>query len=92
MTEPLPPLRPEVMQAYVQARMDGLLERMIMAYWQHDVDTEMLLAQVGGLAELRALVGDVERAQGSKAGEVLPFSGEGGRRIRYGRTDPPAGA
>lgn len=63
MADALPPLPVHRLEPYVQARIQGILERLIPRYWAHEVTTQELYGAIGAIAELHALLADVQRQQ-----------------------------
>lgn len=82
----LPPLNARLLERYVQARIDGMLTRLVALYWSgQEVPLMHHYGTLGAIAELKALVADAERSQRTGAEEVTTVTGpEYGRRRSYG--------
>lgn len=83
-TEALPPLNARLLERYVQARIDGMLTRLVALYWSgQEVSLMHHYGTLGAMAELKALVADAERSQRTANEEVTTVIGpEYGRRTR----------
>lgn len=81
MPDQLPPLNARLLERYVQARIDRMLERLIPRYWAAEVTHLELYGMLGALAELKALVADAERSQRKESDEIKTVTGpDYGRR------------
>lgn len=79
----LPPINARLLERYVQARIDAMLQRLVPRYWSAEVTHLEMYGLLGAIAELKALVADAERSQRTDADEVRVVSGpEYGRRSR----------
>lgn len=63
MAEPLPPIPVHRLEPWVQARIQQILDRLIPRYWAHEVTEQELYGAIGAIAELHALLADVQRQQ-----------------------------
>jgi hypothetical protein len=63
MADALPPIPVHRLEPYVSARIQGILDRLIPRYWAHEVTTQELYGAIGAIAELHALLADVQRQQ-----------------------------
>lgn len=70
MADALPPIPVHRVQPYVAARIQAILDRLIPRYWAHEVTTLELYGAVGAIAELHALLADIQRQQ--RQSETLP--------------------
>jgi len=70
MPDALPPVPVHRVAPYVQARIQGILDRLILRYWSHEVSMQELYGAIGAMAELHALLADIERQQ--RQSEKLP--------------------
>lgn len=75
MAEPLPPIPVHRVEPYVQARIQAILDRLIPRYWSHEVTTQELYGAIGAIAELHALLADVQRQQ--RQSEPMPRDSHG---------------
>lgn len=75
MAEPLPVIPVHRVEPYVSARIQGIIERLIPRYWAHEVTTQELYGAIGAIAELHALLADVQRQQ--RQSEVVPRDSHG---------------
>ena len=75
MPDPLPPIPVHRVEPYVQARIQGILDRLIPRYWAHEVTTQELYGAIGAIAELHALLADVQRQQ--RQSEAVPRDSHG---------------
>lgn len=75
MADALPPLPVHRLEPYVQARIHGILDRLIPRYWAHEVTTQELYGAIGAIAELHALLADVQRQ--SRQSEAVPRDSRG---------------
>lgn len=84
MPESLPPLNARLLERYVQARIDQMIQRLVALYWSgQEVSLMHHYGTLGAIAELKGLVADAERSQRTDAEEVRVVSGpEYGRRTR----------
>ena len=82
MTEQLPPINARLLERYVQARIDGMLTRLVALYWSgQEVSLMHHYGTLGAIAELKAMVGDAERSQRKESDEVKTVIGpDYGRR------------
>lgn len=81
----LPPINARLLERYVQARIDRMLDRLIPRYWSAEVTTQELYGMLGAVAELKALVADAERSQRKDGDEVKTLAGpDYGRRHTHG--------
>jgi hypothetical protein len=71
----LPPIPVHRVEPYVQARIQGILDRLIPRYWAHEVTMQELYGAIGAIAELHALLGDIHRQQ--RQSETLPQDSHG---------------
>jgi len=71
----LPPIPVHRVEPYVQARIQGILDRLIPRYWAHEVTEQELYGAIGAIAELHALLSDVARQQ--RQSEQVPRDGHG---------------
>lgn len=69
MADALPPLPVHRLAPYVEARIQGILERLIPRYWAHEVQAHELYGAIGAIAELHALLADVQRSQRQREAE-----------------------
>ena len=76
----LPPLPVHRVEPYVQARIQGILDRLIPRYWAHEVTMQELYGAIGAIAELHALLADVQRQQ--RQSEQVPHDQHGTRYER----------
>jgi hypothetical protein len=74
-TDALPPIPVHRVEPYVQARIQGILERLIPRYWSHEVTTQELYGAIGAIAELHALLSDIHRQQ--RQSEQVPRDAHG---------------
>jgi len=74
-TDPLPPIPVHRVEPYVQARIRAILDRLIPRYWSHEVTTQELYGALGAIAELHALLADIQRQQ--RQGEQGPRDAHG---------------
>jgi hypothetical protein len=63
MAEALPAIPVHRVEPYVRARIQGILDRLIPRYWSHEVTTQELYGAIGAIAELHALLSDIQRQQ-----------------------------
>lgn len=85
MAEALPPLNARLLERYVQARIDRMLDRLIPKYWGSEVTMQELYGTLGAIAELHALVADAERSQRKDGEEIKMAAGpDYGRRHTHG--------
>jgi hypothetical protein len=68
--EGLPAIPVHRVAPYVEARIQGILDRLIPRYWSHEVTTQELYGALGAIAELHALLADIQRQQ--RQSETLP--------------------
>lgn len=80
MPDALPPLPGHRLEPYVQARIQAILDRLIPRYWSHEVTTQELYGAIGAIAELHALLADVQRQQ--RQSEQVPHDQHGTRYER----------
>lgn len=85
MADALPPINARLLERYVQARIDRMLDRLIPKYWGSEVTMQELYGTLGAIAELKALVADAERSQRKDSDEVKTVTGpDYGRRTTHG--------
>lgn len=85
MADALPPLNARLLERYVQARIDAMLQRLVPRYWAAEVTHLELYGMIGAVAELKALVADAERSQRKDDGEIKLAAGpDYGRRHTHG--------
>lgn len=70
MADALPLIPVHRVEPYVQARIQGILDRLIPRYWAHEVTEQELYGAIGAIAELHALLADVQRQQ--RQSEAVP--------------------
>jgi hypothetical protein len=70
MADALPQVPVHRVAPYVEARIQGILDRLIPRYWSHEVTTQELYGALGAIAELHALLADIQRQQ--RQSETLP--------------------
>ena len=75
MPELLPALPVQRVAPYVQARIQAILDRLIPRYWAHEVSTQELYGALGAIAELQALLADIDRQQRQR--EPVPRDSHG---------------
>lgn len=75
MADALPPIPVHRVEPYVQARIQQVLDRLIPRYWANEVTVQELYGAIGAIAELRALLSDVQRQQ--RQSEQVPRDGHG---------------
>ena len=74
-TDALPPIPVHRVEPYVAARIQGILDRLIPRYWSHEVTMQELYGAIGAIAELHALLADVQRQQ--RQSETVPRDAHG---------------
>lgn len=82
MPEPLPLIPVHRVEPYVEARIQAILARLIPRYWAHEVTEQELYGAIGAIAELHALLADVQRQQ--RQSDQSPHDSRG---IVYERRD-----
>ena len=75
MADALPPLPAHRLEPYVQARIQAILARLIPRYWANEVSMQELYGAIGAIAELHALLSDVQRQQ--RHSEPVPRDAHG---------------
>lgn len=71
----LPPIPVHRVAPYVEARIQAILDRLIPRYWSHEVTRQELYGAIGAIAELHALLSDVQRQQ--RQSEAVPRDSHG---------------
>lgn len=75
MADALPPVPVHRVEPYVAARIQAILDRLIPRYWAHEVTTLELYGAIGAIAELHALLSDIQRQQ--RQSDVVPRDSHG---------------